>query len=116
MRRWLGNLQVLDLVDEPFANLSDGQQRLVLLARALVKEPPLLIFDEPCQGLDAERRSHVLAILDQVARQPPTTVIYVTHHADEMPPSFGNELHLGRGRVLYRGPRRIRVCRPGPPG
>jgi len=106
VRRWLGNLDVQALADEPFGNLSDGQQRLVLLARALVKEPPLLIFDEPCQGLDARHRDRVLALLDQVARQPHTTVIYVTHHAEEIPRSFGCELHLGRGRVLYRGPRR----------
>ena len=107
VRRWMGNLQIRELADEPFANLSDGQQRLVLLARALVKEPPLLIFDEPCQGLDAEHRSRVLSILDEVARLPRTTVIYVTHHADEIPRSFGCELHLGRGRVLYRGRRRL---------
>jgi len=110
--RWLRNLELEDLADRPFGSLSDGQQRLVLLARALVKEPPLLLFDEPCQGLDAGHRARVLTILDQVARQPLTTVVYVTHHADEIPAAFGWELRLGRGRVLYRGRRRRERRRP----
>ncbi|MFH1566886.1 MAG: ATP-binding cassette domain-containing protein, partial [Gemmatimonadota bacterium] len=105
VRRWMENLEVWDWAETPFGALSDGQQRLVLLARALVKEPPLLLFDEPCQGLDPAHRGRVLALIDQVARQPHTTVVYVTHHRDEIPASFDRELRLGRGRVLYRGPR-----------
>jgi len=105
VRHWMRILGVFSWAHTPFGALSDGQQRLVLLARALVKEPPLLIFDEPCQGLDAVHRRRVLAILDQIAAQPQTTVIYVTHHADEISPSFHHELYLCRGRVIRRGPR-----------
>ncbi len=105
VRHWMRNLDVLPWAHTPFGALSDGQQRLVLLARALVKEPPLLIFDEPCQGLDAVHRRRVLAVLEQVAAQPQTTVIYVTHHADEIPESFRHELCLCRGRVIRRGLR-----------
>ena len=85
--------------------LEEGM-RLVLLARALVKEPPLVILDEPCQGLDRAHRHRVLAILDQVAREPHSTVIYVTHHRAEIPASFGHELRLDRGRAAYCGVRR----------
>jgi len=105
VRRWMGNLQVQAWADTPFAELSDGQQRLVLLARALVKEPPLLIFDEPCQGLDPVHRRRVLGFIDQVARQSHTTVIYVTHHSDEIPAAFGHELRLREGRVTRCGKR-----------
>ena len=85
--------------------VEDGQQRLVLMARALVKEPPLVILDEPCQGLDPAHRQRVLAILDQVAREPHSTVIYVIHHRAEIPASFGHELRLHRGRAAYCGVR-----------
>ena len=106
VRQWLENLDVQAWEDEPFGALSDGQQRLVLMARALVKEPPLVILDEPCQGLDPVHRHRVLAILDQVAREPHSTVIYVTHHRAEIPASFGHELRLHRGRAAYCGVRR----------
>jgi len=106
VRQWMENLEVQAWADEPFGALSDGQQRLVLLARALVKEPPLVILDEPCQGLDPAHRQRVLAILDQVAREPQSTVIYVTHHHAEIPASFGHELRLHRGRATYCGARR----------
>ena len=109
VRQWMENLEVQAWADEPFGALSDGQQRLVLMARALVKEPPLVILDEPCQGLDPVHRQRVLAILDQVAREPHSTLIYVTHHRAEIPASFGHELRLHRGRAAYCGVRH----RPG---
>jgi molybdate transport system ATP-binding protein len=102
MRRWMRHVGIAALEGEPFGALSDGLQRLVLLARALVKEPPLLILDEPCQGLDAAHRHRVLDIIDGVARQPNVTVIYVTHHPDEIPASFTHELLLNHGRVTRR--------------
>jgi molybdate transport system ATP-binding protein len=105
VRQWMENLEVKAWADEPFGALSDGQQRLVLIARALVKEPPLVILDEPCQGLDPVHRQRVLAILDQVAREPHSTLIYVTHHHAEIPASFGHELRLHRGRATYCGVR-----------
>lgn len=111
VRRWMRNLQVGAWADTPFAELSDGQQRLVLLARALVKEPPLLIFDEPCQGLDPVHRRRVLGFIDQVARQPHTTVVYVTHHSDEIPAVFGHELRLREGRATRCGRRSCRGAR-----
>jgi len=109
VRQWMENLEVQAWAERPFGSLSDGQQRLVLLARALVKEPPLLILDEPCQGLDPAHRQRVLDILDRVAREPHSTLIYVTPHHTEIPKSFGHELRLQRGRVAYRGARQPRL-------
>lgn len=103
VRQWMENLEVEAWAQATFGSLSDGQQRLVLLARALVKEPPLVILDEPCQGLDPAHRQRVLAILDQVARQPRSTLVYVTPHLAEVPGAFGHELRLHRGRVAYCG-------------
>lgn len=106
VRRWMRALRVERFADEYFGALSDGQQRLVLMARALVKEAPLLILDEPCQGLDPAHRSTMYKLLDSLARQSPTTVIYITHHTDEIPSSFTNALFLNGGRVTRCGKRR----------
>ena len=62
-----------------YHELSFGQQRLVLLARAMVKGPAILILDEPCVGLDDYHRSMILGILDLIAAQTPTQLIYVSH-------------------------------------
>ena len=84
---------VADLAGESFSNVSEGEQRLVLLARATVKNPRLLILDEPCQGLDAKHRDRVLEAIDSIEKAT-TTMIYVTHRADELPRSITNVLHL----------------------
>ncbi len=87
------------------AELSFGMQRLVLVARALVSEPPLLVLDEPCQGLDASARGRVLAAVDAAVSGGRTTLLYVTHQADELPGCISHELELRAGRVLRSGPR-----------
>lgn len=98
-RRWLRVLGLDDLAGERLGRLSDGEQRLVLLARAMVTSPPLLILDEPCQGLDAHHRRIVLDAVDDVIDRTDATLIYVTHHADELPRCITNVLRLARGRV-----------------
>jgi molybdate transport system ATP-binding protein len=91
--------------DRALAELSYGMQRLVLVARALVADPPLLVLDEPCQGLDREGRGRVLAAIDDVARSGRTTLLYVSHHEDELPASISHVLELRAGRVVRSGPR-----------
>lgn len=88
-----------DVIGRPFARLSTGQQRLVLLVRALVKSPELLILDEPFQGLDRAAIDHAKAWLDAnlLADQ---TLIFVSHLADEIPASVTHELRLDLGRVV----------------
>ena len=67
--------------DAPFQQLSFGDQRMLLIARAMVKHPPLLILDEPCLGLDDLNRQLVLALIEKVCAETRTAVVYVNHHA-----------------------------------
>lgn len=101
--RWMQRLGLTSQAGAPFGALSDGQQRMVLLARALVKNPPLLILDEPCQGLDAANRRRVLMAVDEAIAHTDGTLIYVTHHPDEAPACITHELRLRRGRVTRSG-------------
>ena len=91
---WLKKLGLGGLSKNLFEDISEGEERLVLLARALVKNPALLILDEPCQGLDARNRDRVLKAVDLVCKNPATTMIYVTHRVDELPKSINHTLKL----------------------
>jgi molybdate transport system ATP-binding protein len=93
-RRWLESLGIEPLAGKPFPHLSQGEQRMVLLARAMIKPPRLLILDEPCQGLDRTNRRRILAVVDRIAAAGVTTILYVTHHADEMPTCITRRLDL----------------------
>ena len=105
VRCWMGNVGLAHLAGVPFGAVSDSQQRLILLARAMVKEPPLVVLDEPCQGLDSAHRALVLGIIERIARASNAAMIHVTHHADEIPKVFTHELRLNAGRVTKRGQR-----------
>ena len=80
---WLALLGMSDRADQPFNKLSYGDQRLLLIARAMVKHPPLLILDEPCLGLDDMNRQLVLALIEKICAGQETTVLYVNHHAED---------------------------------
>jgi molybdate transport system ATP-binding protein len=95
-------LQLLDmeiLRDFPLRQLSAGEVRLVLVARALVKWPPLLILDEPCQGLDEQYKRRIKNLLEITGSYPHQTMIYVTHYPDEIPDCVDKVLRLREGRV-----------------
>ena len=81
---WLDLCGFEDRHDEKFGNLSYGEQRAVLIARAVVKCPPLLILDEPCHGLDTASKKRILAILRNIAESGITTLLHVTHDPDEV--------------------------------
>eukprot|EP00466_Bigelowiella_natans_P021460 jgi/Bigna1/133456/aug1.21_g8164 len=87
-------LDIWDLESVSFADLSLGQQARVLVARAMVKKPCLLILDEPCASLDAESREKLIASIDALAAGKDTTILYVTHHADSVPKCITNVLRL----------------------
>jgi molybdate transport system ATP-binding protein len=93
-RHWLESLGIDPLAGKPFPHLSQGEQRMVLLARAMIKPPRLLILDEPCQGLDRSNRRRILATVDRIAASGLTTILYVTHHADELPACISRRLDL----------------------
>lgn len=80
---WLALLGMSDRADTPFNKLSYGDQRLILIARAMVKHPPLLILDEPCLGLDDMNRQLVLALIEKICAGSETAVLYVNHHAED---------------------------------
>jgi molybdate transport system ATP-binding protein len=99
-RQWVDRLGLADLAGRPMAQLSFGQQRLVLVARAMVKTPRLLILDEPCNGLDGYYRHCLLAILDRIVRGGATQLLYVSHRPDEIPAGITHRLHLEAGRAV----------------
>ncbi len=97
----LALLGIAHLGERLLSHLSYGQQRLVLIARAMVKRPELLLLDEPCQGLDPENRDRVIGAIDDVCRSADVSLIYVSHHFDEYPASLTHMLTLdGAGRAL----------------
>ena len=91
---WLALLGMKDRADQPFNKLSYGDQRLLLIARAMVKHPPLLILDEPCLGLDDMNRQLVLALIEKICAGHETTVLYVNHHAEDQISGIENYLAL----------------------
>lgn len=91
---WLALIGLTDARQQRFTQQSFGNQRLLLIARALVKQPALLILDEPCLGLDAFNRGLVLALIEKLIQGHQTTVLYVSHdHRDQLP-SIKNTLRL----------------------
>jgi molybdate transport system ATP-binding protein len=92
VNQWLQLLDLTDLADKPFQSLSWGQQRLVLIARALVKHPTLLILDEPLQGLDHLNRELVKAWIDNLIDKGNTQLLFVSHHAEDAPKCITHRL------------------------
>lgn len=84
-KSWMAALGLASLQKQYYHELSFGQQRLVLLARAMIKKPRILILDEPCVGLDDFHRKLILKVLDAIAERSLTNILYVTHVADEKP-------------------------------
>ncbi|TCS43719.1 molybdate ABC transporter ATP-binding protein ModF [Reinekea marinisedimentorum] len=80
---WLALIGLREKWNTPFRQLSMGEQRLVLMARALIKQPPLLILDEPTQGLDDFNRYYVLNTVERIIANGPTTLLFVSHRQDE---------------------------------
>ncbi|MGO2146551.1 molybdate ABC transporter ATP-binding protein ModF [Halomonas sp.] len=92
--QWLDLLGMKTRADQPFNKLSYGDQRLLLIARAMVKHPPLLILDEPCLGLDDMNRQLVLALIEKICEGKETTVLYVNHHTEDRIKEIDNHLTL----------------------
>jgi len=92
--KWLGIIGLRDKANKSLQHLSYGEQRLVLIARALIKQPPLLILDEPCQGLDDPSRMLVLAFINRLAEQQDITLLYVTHQPTEIPNTITHRLQF----------------------
>lgn len=83
--KWMRVFGIEHLKDRSFLTLSSGEQRLALLARAFVKDPDLIILDEPLHGLDVSNKKRAAAIIEQFCERPGKTLIYVTHYPHELP-------------------------------
>jgi iron complex transport system ATP-binding protein len=98
------------LADREWVLLSQGERQRILVARALMARPRLLILDEPCAGLDPVAREQFLHFLDRLARRSRVrsgpTLVLVTHHLEEIMPAFSHVLVMKAGRVAAAGPRR----------
>ena len=93
-RWWMDIFGIGHLHDRTFMSLSSGEQRLVLLARAFVKDPELLILDEPLHGLDDINRQLVKDIIEAFCHRRNKTLVMVTHYEEEIPPCVTKHLHL----------------------
>lgn len=102
VERWIELLGIGDIAKEVYHELSYGQKRMVLLARAMVKSPVLLIVDEPCHGLDIPNRRRILNIIETIGKTP-THLLYVTNHKEEILDCMTHVLRLMKGKVLSQG-------------
>jgi molybdate transport system ATP-binding protein len=82
------------LAERSFHTLSTGEQKMILIARAFVKNPPLLILDEPCQGLDQEQVNLLKRVIDELAASTDMTLIFVSHYAEDVPFCVDREMGL----------------------
>lgn len=97
-KKWIRILGLGALVPKNFQELSYGQKRLILIARAVVKSPKILILDEPCHGLDSQNRQKVLETIDAIGNTD-TNLLLVTHDPEEIVPSVSNVLELENGKI-----------------
>lgn len=105
-KQMLSSLGAEKLIGKPYHVLSQGEKQLVLIARALMAKPELLILDEPCNGLDLFAREDLLARIErmkQAADAP--SLLYVTHHTEEILPILTHVLMIRNGEIVQQGPR-----------
>lgn len=102
-KQLLAQWDVSHKVDMPFSMLSKGEQQNVLIARALIAEPEVLVLDEPGAGLDVFARKHMMEWVRTQAETTDSTIIYVTHYPEEIQDCFDRCLVLQKGSVLANG-------------
>lgn len=94
------------LLGRIYASLSQGEKQLLLIARSLMESPEILILDEATSGLDLFAREKLLTQIEQITSLPNApTIIYVTHHAEEITRSFTHVLLLKKGNIIAKGPK-----------
>jgi iron complex transport system ATP-binding protein len=105
-RRLLALLRVAQAADRNWEVLSQGERQRILIARALIADPVILILDEPCAGLDPVARERFLNDIGKLAKKKSgPALVFVTHHIEEVLPEFTHVLALRKGRVAFSGPK-----------
>ena len=99
---WIKGLGIEHIKDRYLHQLSLGEQRIVMLARALIKCPPLLILDEPCQGLDNKQVHFFKELIDFIATETDMTLIYISHFKEDIPSCVSKQLHLENGMINHQ--------------
>lgn len=100
----MDQLGIVKLKSQPFESMSQGEKQRILIGRALMASPKLLILDEPCAGLDFLSKEQLLTTIEQMADNQQTTLLYVTHQIDEILPIFTHTLLLKEGCSFSQGP------------
>ncbi len=105
--RVLAEWHLEHLADRTFGTLSDGEQKRVQIARAIMTDPEILLLDEPAASLDLGAREELVSLLGGYAQAPSTpAMIMVTHHVEEIPIGFTHVLLIADGRAVAAGPLR----------
>ena len=106
----LRQIECRHLAERPWRVLSQGERQRILIGRALMARPRLLILDEPCAGLDPAAREHFLRFLERLGTRPNApTLVLVSHHVEEIMPVFSEALILKHGKALAAGDKRKTV-------
>ena len=98
----MSQLNLEAFAEKPYGQLSDGQRRRLMIARALVHDPKVLVLDEPCKALDLKACHQLLGILRELS-QKGTTLLVITHRIDNILPEMRRMLFVNQGRVCADG-------------
>lgn len=99
----LANLKLADSINKTFDMFSKGERQNILIARALISNPDILILDEPCTGLDVYNRSYLFNTIEKLSQNKDLTIIYVTHYVEEILTLFDKILLLKNGYIFAQG-------------
>lgn len=102
---WLAAVDLQKWANEPFGNLSSSVQRMALFVRALIKNPPLLLLDEPFQGFDSRNVEKATKLLEQISKTSNCAMIFISHEQEDIPKFFDLEISLQNGEVSFLGNR-----------
>jgi molybdate transport system ATP-binding protein len=98
-RKWMELFHIGAHADKLFSLVPPDVQRLCLLARALVKDPALLVLDEPTQGLDGSQQRFFVRLVEEICQRSEVTLVYVSHYREHIPKVVTKEIHIEGGRI-----------------